>query len=624
MVPSRSWHERGVVETSASPFARLAPVPVRAVRLREGFWQPRLAANVQAGLPGMYELMDEHRVIAAFRRLYGAASGPRPRLPWTDSDLYKWIEGACFVLQSQDASQLAALLEQAIAAILPAQRPDGYLDTYFVDERFPERYARFEGNNTLYCAGHLFQAAVAHHRTTGDERLLACARRFADHLCDVLPTLPGAYTDHPEIEMALVELYRETGEKRYLGLARRLLDARDFAGMQKIAGHAVRATYFCCGGADYFAETGDPAFRASLDRQWRNLLETKLYVTGGVGGRYRGESVGKDYELPNAGAYAETCAAAGLIFWSWRMLALEGDAQYADVMERALYNGFLSGVSLDGTRYFYVNPLRFDGQPELDPWYPAYGSNRLERVPWFDCTCCPTNIERLLPSLAGYFYGTSQDGVWVHLYDNNEVSWRLADGTPFRLTQSTRYPWDGDVALTVTPASSHLFTLWLRIPAWADRAVVQVNGRPINLEVVPGRYLALERVWDPGDRVELRLGMEAHAIVSSPRATDNRGSVALQRGPLVYCLEETDNPGVPVLDVMLDPRSVVWAEHQPELLGGVTVLSLSGAVPVEEAPLYAAWRPEAGPVRPVTLKAIPYFAWNNRGIAPMTVWVQQL
>jgi DUF1680 family protein len=598
---------------------------VRAVRLRDGFWRPRLEANAHAGIPTMYRLLEEHGVVDNFRRIYGAKNVPRRGLLFTDSDLYKWIEAASFVLQSQDAPEIRQLLDEAIEAILPAQRPDGYLNTYYVDERYDRRYTRFETDHELYCAGHLFQAAVAHHRATGETKLLDCALRFADHLCQVIPTIPEAFDHHPEVEMALIELYRETEQARYLDLARLLLNNQHFTDLQKIEGHAVRALYFCCGGADYYAEIGDPAFRESLERQWENITPAKVYITGGAGGRYVGESLGKDYELPNARAYAETCAAIAAIFWNWRMLTLEGDARFADLMERGLYNGFLSGVSLDGTRYFYVNPLSYDGEGEGDPWYPWARRGLYERQPWYECTCCPPNVERLLASLPGYFYSTSQDGLWVHLYDNNELDWQLADGIGLRVTQVTCYPWAGDVDLTITPVMPVEFALHLRVPAWADGAMVAINGQPAGVDASPGRYLALHRTWQPGDRVRLSLAMKPTVMASDPRVAENRCNVALQRGPLVYCLEAHDNPGFSVLEAMLDADAEIVAEHRPKLLGSVTMLTAPGAVPVQpETALYHPWRPERPITRPVTLTAIPYYAWNNRGPCAMTVWMQEM
>ncbi len=613
---------RGVVDTSASPYARLRPVPVSAVQLRAGFWRPRLDANARAGIPQMYQLLEEHGVVDNFRRLYGAKDVPRRGLLFSDSDIYKWMEAASFVLQSEEDARLREMLDGAIEAILPAQRADGYLNTYFVDERYHERYTRFATDHELYCAGHLFQAAIAHHRATGSTRLLDCALRFADHLCEVLPTIPGAFAGHPEIEMALVELFRETGQRRYLDLARMLLDATRFTELRQIEGHAVRALYFCCGGADYYAETGDPAFRASLDRQWESFTQTKVYITGGAGGRYTGESLGRPYELPNARAYAETCAAIASVFWNWRLLALDGDARYADLLERTLYNGFLAGVSLDGTRYFYVNPLSYDGQGEGDPWYPWARRGLYERQPWYDCTCCPPNVERMLASLPGYFYSTSDDGLWVHLYDNNELSWRLADGTPLRVTQETRYPWQGEVTFTITPAAPTEFTLHLRVPEWAEGARLSLNGQPLDVPLARGAYLPLRRVWQPGDRVDLALPMAPIVMASHPRLAENRGNVALVRGPLVYCLEAHDNPDCYVLDAVVPADASIAVEERPDLLGGVAVLRVAGAAPERlPASLYFPRPAARTALRPATLTAIPYYAWNNRGPCAMTVWM---
>lgn len=614
-----------VVDTSRSPHARLRPVPIEAIRLMDGFWAPRLEANRRAAIPQMFRLLEEHGVLDNFRRVYGASDAPRRGLLFTDSDLYKWVEAASFALASGPDAEIERMLEEAIRVIVPAQREDGYLNTYYVDERYDQRYTRFETDHELYCAGHLFQAAIAHHRVTGDRTLLECALRFADHLCQVIPTIPGAFSGHPEIEMALVELYRETGRERYLELARHLLDASRFTELQKLEGHAVRALYFCCGGADYVAETGSRPFLESLERQWRNLVTAKIYITGGVGGRYVGESVGKDYELPNARAYAETCAAIGNIYFQWRMLTLTGEGRIADWLERTLYNGFLSGVSLDGTRYFYVNPLRYDGQGEGDPWYAWARRGLYERQPWYDCTCCPPNVERMLASLPGYFYSTSDDGLWVHLFDSNRLAWRLDDGTGLEVRQYTRYPWDGDVIVELTPERPVEFTLYLRVPGWTSNAAVAINGEPYGAVATPGSYLAIRRVWHASDRVRLTLDMRPTWWASHPRVAENRCAVALTRGPLVYCLEAHDNPGISILDVLASPGTPVTIQHHPDLLGGVTVLSFDARVPSRlPQALYFPWhqREEVNEgIAKVKLVAIPYYAWDNRGSCAMTVWM---
>lgn len=615
---------RGIVDTSNSPHARLTGVPVRAVTLRDGFWKPRLEANARSAIPREHELLEEHGRLDNFRRVYGASGGQFSGGVAPDSDVYKWMEAVAFVLQSEPDSPLRETLEHVIDLILPAQREDGYLDTFFEGEHSDRRYTDFHRAHELYSAGHLFQAAIAHHRATGETRLLECALRFADHLCRVIPTIEGAHAGHPEIEMALVELYRETGNGAYLDLSRFLLDATDFARLETLQSHAVRALYFCCGGADYYAETGEKAFLESLEQQWGDMAEAKVYITGGVGGCYWHEAFGKEYELPNARAYAETCAAIANVMWNWRMLALDGEGPFADLLERTLYNGFLSGVSLDGMRYFYVNPMLYDGKAEHDPWRFTPSRRTCERLEWYECDCCPPNVERLLASLPGYFYSVSEEGVWVHLYDNNDLDWHLADGTGLRLSQSTRYPWDGEVRIGVIPERPVEFALHLRVPGWADGASVAVNGEKLEVAPQPGAYLPIKRRWVEGDQVVLSLPLEPTVVCCNPVVDHNRGSLALQRGPVVYCLEAHDNPGINVLNAVLRADATVACEHRENLLGGVTVLRAEGAERAEwEGFLYRPRRSRPTATRAATLTAIPYYTWNNRGPAPMTVWIQE-
>jgi hypothetical protein len=602
-----------------------------------------MEANRKASIPHLLRLLEEHGVVDNFRRLHGKRVERRGPL-FTDSDLYKWMEAAAWTLQSEPDAELRALLEGVIDDVLPAQGADGYLNTWFVDERSGQRFTRLLSDHELYCAGHLFQAAVAHHRATGETRLLEAARRCADYLCERFGPHGIQEADgHPEVELALVELYRETEERRYLELAGFCLRRQGFLELTAMEGHAVRAGYFCCGAADYYAETGEPGFLASLERQWRSLVETRLYITGGMGGRYTGESLGAPYELPNERAYAETCAALANVCWNWRMLALGGEARFADLMERALYNGFLSGVSLSGTEYFYVNPLACSGRPEGDPWYPWARRGPAQRSEWHGCTCCPPNVQRMLASLPGYVYSTGRDGVWVHLYDNSTLRWHLEDDTPFELAQRTRYPWDGRVeirfalerpgasAREATVAHPRSTALFLRIPSWCPSAAARVNGQPVGAPT-PGSYLEIRREWQPGDRVELDLAMPPTLMACDPRVPENRGSVALQRGPLVYCLEAIDHPGADVYDVRLKiaadgTPAGATEEHRADLLGGVTVMRMEGAAPADSARqgrLYCPVR-ERSPVslRDIAVTAIPYYAWANRGPSRMTVWIQE-
>jgi DUF1680 family protein len=378
-----------------------------------------------------------------------------------------------------------------------------------------------------------------------------------------------------------------------------------------MAGHAVRALYLNAGAADLYAETGEESLRAALERLWHNMTARQMYVSGAVGPRHAGESFGNDYELPNERAYAETCAAIGSVMWNWRMLALDGQARYADVLERALYNGFLAGLSLDGQAYFYENPLAADGTHR--------------RQPWFDCACCPPNVARLLASLPGYFYSLSDEGVWVHLYAQGTADLPQPGG--IRLTQRTRYPWEGEVTIQVE-GEGH-FSLFLRIPAWCERgASLQINGQPWPDPLVPGTYAHVHRAWQYGDTVTLDLPLPIRLAACHPYVAENVGRVALMRGPLLYCLEGADNPGFDLRDVRLPAAASFASEFLPALLGGVVALrGPAQIIPLEEAwhdRLYrtATSATENPPGRSVDLTAIPYHAWANREPGPMRVWLR--
>jgi hypothetical protein len=379
------------------------------------------------------------------------------------------------------------------------------------------------------------------------------------------------------------------------------------------------------GVTDAYLETGDPAYRAAAESQWADLTARKAYITGGVGGRHVGESIGEAYELPNERAYAETCAAIASIFWNWRMLHIDGDARYTDWLERTLYNGFLAGVSPSGAEYFYENPLAASGLGEDDPWYRWAQRPPHRRQEWHDCTCCPPNVQRLLASLPGYFYSTGADGLWVHLFAAGTLRWQLPDGTPVTLTQETDYPWSGQVALSVSPQAERAFTLYVRVPGWAEKASVAVDGLPAA-DAAPGRYLALERAWRPGSVVEIELEMPAQRMVSDDRVAGNRGSVALQRGPLVYCLEGVDHDGLDVRELRLPDDAPLTPRHLPDLLGGVTAIDSEGLRSTHHAPrpLYQLLHQrQPGEYVAAPLRFIPYYAWANRGPASMAVWVRR-
>jgi DUF1680 family protein len=391
-----------------------------------------------------------------------------------------------------------------------------------------------------------------------------------------------------------------------------------FTARTKLEGHAVRAMYACCGATDYYMETGDETYWKTLNTLWTDLTTRKMYITGGVGAREAGEAFGDAYELPNALAYGESCAAISNMMWNWRMLAVTGDAKFTDVIERALYNGINSGMSLDGTLYCYRNPLAFD---------PATGDTI--RNTWYDTTCCPPNLERTFASLPGYFYSTSADGIYVHLYDNSHLDWKLENGTGLKISQKTNYPWDGTVTLTVTPAQTEDFTIYLRIPGWSDRAQVSVNGSAVT-GVKAGEYLAVHRSWAADDTVVLKLEMTPQVLEANPHVVEDEGRVAIQRGPLVYCLEELDQPsGTTIQDVALSigrkPSEDFKSEFKPDLLGGVMVLQHKGdliSYPGSRDSLYTVYPQDRSKTKPIELTFIPYYAWANRDKSAMQVWTR--
>ncbi|MCS7187527.1 MAG: glycoside hydrolase family 127 protein [Armatimonadota bacterium] len=614
-----------VVDTTKSPHAKLRPIPISAVKLRDRFWQPRLADLQEVTLPTQYELLEQTGRIDNFRRVAGKVGGEFRGLYFNDSDVYKWIEAAAWSLAVQYNAKVAELINKVIPEIEAAQDEDGYLNTFFSLERKGQRWTNLRDMHELYCAGHLFQAAVAHHRVNGDERLLKVSTRFADLIDKVFGWGKKEEPDgHPEVEMALVELYRETGERRYLDLARFFVDVRGhkriggspyhqdhkpFRELDEVTGHAVRALYLNAGGADLYAEIGDETLMLAMQRMWRNLTEKRIYVTGGCGARYEGEAFGRDYELPNERAYAETCAAIANILWQWRMFLLTGEARFIDVLERSLFNGALSGIGLDGRSYFYVNPLADRG--------------RHRRQPWFECACCPPNIARLLPMVQSFLYAISDEGIFVNLYAESAATLNFK-GVPITLVQRNDYPWDGEIELQVQTEKPINFALMLRIPNWCPKATVKVGGQTVDAE--PGTFVTVQREWKRTDTVHLSLDMPAEFVVCHPFVEPNGGRIAIQRGPIVYCLEQVDNPEADVWCIAARTDRPLTAI--PKSVANLPIIAVQGeGVAVElrhwENSLYQPLRSIATHVRPVRFTAIPYFAWANRDAGPMTVWLQR-
>ncbi|HLK60466.1 MAG TPA: beta-L-arabinofuranosidase domain-containing protein [Chthonomonadaceae bacterium] len=618
-----------VVDFTRSPHAVLRPVPVNAVKLHDTFWEPRLRRNREITLPAQLRQCKETGRIDNFRRASGRKQAPFQGLFFNDSDVYKWAEAAAYSLATHPNPKLDADLDAVIAEIAAAQQSDGYLNTYYMFERAPERFTNLKDMHEIYCAGHLMQAAVAHHRATGKTTLLTVACRLADCLyAHFGPEGKHAACGHEEAEMALVELYREVHEPRYLELAQRMVEARGqkppvlggspyhqdhlpFLEQQDFVGHAVRHLYLACGGADVYAETGDPAYRATLDALWTSLTQRKMYVTGGAGSRWEGEAFGADYELPNDRAYTETCAAIGSVMWNWRMLHLTGETKYADLMEHTLYNAVLPGLSLDGTHYFYQNPLSDRGKHR--------------RQEWFGCACCPPNIARLLASLPGYFYSVAENSVYVHLYASGTATISLPSGGEVTLTQQTLYPGNGIVFITVERSTGDAQTLTLRIPRWAEGATIQNNWRHgAIVHAAAGGYVSVP-MPQVGETVQLRLPMPVQQIESHPYVLVNQGRVALQRGPLIYCLEQADHADADVWNIHLRRYTDMTPDLVPDLLDGVTVLrghgiahDLTGWSGALYAPRTSKAKSEG---RPVAITAIPYYAWANRESGPMQVWL---
>jgi len=636
------WKDEGVLFVDKSPYAKLHNVPVRAVTITEGFWGARRQINVDSSIPSMEKLLEANGRMDNFLRLVGQSSAAQRGPVYSDSDVYKWTEAAGFALQSGDRPELHALTNKIIKEVVAVQEPSGYLNTYYVGDKAKDRMQPEvqRWGHELYNLGHMMQGAIAFYRATGDRTLLDASMRFVDGY--LLPNFgPGpdkkpVFSGHPEIEMALIELYRTTGEKRYLDFAGYILQGDDRIKVQKygyvyhfcgipfttrthLEGHAVRAMYACCGATDYYLETGDQAYLKTLNVLWEDLVNRQMYVTGGVGARSQGEAFGEPYELPNFTAYGESCAAIGNMMWNWRMLAATGEAKYADVIERALYNGINSGMSLDGTLYCYRNPLGFD---------PSNGDKI--RNPWYDTTCCPPNLERTFASLPGYLYSTNKDGLYVHLYDNSKLDWHLEDGTGLQVTQKTNYPWDGSVEIAVAPARPTEFSLFVRIPGWSDGTQVAVNGQAVSGST-PGQYLALRRRWAPGDTVTVKFGMSPQVIEANPRVVDDFGRAAVQRGPLIYCLEQLDQPeGMSLFDARLDTRQAAprfATEFEKDLLGGVVVIKHLGAVSERSSSgsrLYERLTATAPTARATELRFIPYYAWANRAATQMQVWTPVL
>ena len=647
-------------QSAPRPDYPFTPVPFTRVQLTDEFWAPRIETNRATTIPVAFQQCERTNRVYHFERAAKALRGEPledtapPGYPFDDTDVYKVIEGASYTLSVHPDPKLDAYVDGLISKIAAAQEPDGYLyTTRTINPKAPHRWAgpdRWvlvrDDSHELYNVGHLIEAAVAHHLATGKRSLLDVATRAADLLVKTFgPGKRSTWPGHQITEMALVRLYRLTGKAEYLVLARFFIDQRgpgpdpknptQFPNGERAnprgleynqahakvveqtepVGHAVRAMYMYAGMADIAALAGDTYVRDAGERIWENLIGSKLYLTGGVGAAGGHEGFGKPYDLPNMQAYNETCASIGMDYWNHRLFLLHGDAKYIDIMERTLFNGLLSGVSLDGKTFFYPNPLESNGQHA--------------RSEWFGVACCPGNITRFMASVPGYLYATRGNDVYVNLYAGGTADIDTPDGQ-VKLVQDTRYPWDGAVTLTLDPSSARRFAVYLRIPGWARNEVVpgdlyrfldnapppveiSVNGAPVAGSIDKG-YVAIHRTWQAGDRITMNIPMPVRRVVAHPNVAANRDRVALQRGPIVFAAEWPDNPNGQTRNIVLPDAQRFSTNYRADLLKGVQVIR-GRAVGLARTGQGGITRTEQD------FMAIPYATWANRGRGQMTVWL---
>jgi DUF1680 family protein len=638
---------------SGHPVPIAHPVPHTAVTLADPFWAPRQRANHEHTLPAIRRHLEQLGRFQQLRHPWHADE--QPALPIWSVDLMEWIEVAAYSLATHPDPALEADIDR-IAALVPlVQEPDGYLRHSLAPVPPHERWRDLRDSHRLYTAGHFFEAAIAYYEATGKRTLLNVACRYADHIATVFGRAPNhlpGYDGHEEIELALVRLFDATGEVRYLQLASYFVEQRGqrpnfflhepgphahddyFRRMMggwtpeynqshapvreqaEVVGHAVRAMYLYCAMTDLARAVGDTTLLAACQRLWEHLVTKRLYITGGLGSSHHNEGMTEDYDLLNETAYCETCAAVGLVMWNHRLLQIDGDGRYADLMERTLYNNVAAGVALDGTRFFYVNPLASRGDHH--------------RQAWFDVACCPPNVARLIASLGRYMYAhrtarTGEVEILVHLYAHSEARVPLATGAQVVVRQETNYPWDGDIAVTVDLEQPCAFALSLRIPGWCTAARMTLNDEEVAVVRDRG-YTTLRREWRAGDVVRLHFDMPIVQVRAHPQVCMNAGRIALQRGPIVYCLEQVDN-GANLAAIAVPPEHEWRATFDATLLGGVvTVRGPAERVADErwEGTLYQAEAPGTpGSAAQVEVCAVPYAVWDNRAPGEMVVWVRE-
>ena len=587
---------------------KINQVDFSKVQITDKFWSPRLERHTSVTLPVCIDQIENQT--GRIRNFENAAKGEGEHsgIFFDDSDVYKAVEGMAYSLINHPDATLEAKTDEWIDKFAAAQQPDGYINTFYTLTGLDKRWSNMD-KHEMYCAGHMIEAAVAYYQATGKRKMLDVCIRMVEHMMSVFgPGKRNWVPGHEEIELALVKLYQVTNEEKYLDFAYWLLEERGHGygsmgtegtwhpeyyqdaipvhDLQKISGHAVRCMYLYCGMADVAALKQDTGYIAALHRLWDDVVLRNMYITGGIGSSAHNEGFTTDYDLPNLEAYCETCASVGMVLWNHRMNQLTGDSKYVDVLEKALYNGALAGISLRGDLFFYVNPLESKGNHHRQAWY--------------GCACCPSQISRFLPSIGNYIYGTSDDALWVNLYIGNKANVKLGK-KDMKVSMESQVPWEGQVKMTIDElASSVKKEIRMRIPEWCENYSLAVNGEAINQPNLDKGYAVLERQWKQGDVITLNIEMPAVLKQADPRVKQDVGKRAIQRGPLVYCMEETDNP-TDFDQLTLSTKSALESQFDATLLDGIVKITAKD--------------------EDKTINLIPYYAWDNREAGKMKVWI---
>lgn len=629
------------------PMRQSLAVPFTDVTITSPFWKERLETVLKVTIPTQYDQLVKSGIRECMKRTDNPPPLYVPRNEhgftqeiFRDSDMAKWIEAASYALRHRRDDAIEAKIESVIDDLQEAQEPDGYLNLWYLRHEPKNRWTNLRDNHELYCAGHMLEGALAYWQATGRRRLLDIMERYLDHIRNMFGPEDGkrkGYPGHQEIELALLRLYHATGEPKHLALARYFIDQRGqqphyfieemeargetmadwvqgnleynqshlpVREQRKVVGHAVRAMYMYAAMADLAAETGDADLATACNALWADVVDRRMYVTGGFGPSASNEGFTEDWDLPNPTAYAETCAAVAMVFWARRMLDLDLDGRYADVMERSLFNGALVGLSRKGDTYFYDNPLESDGSHER--WH------------WHFCPCCTMNASRLIASVAGYFCSTGPGLLALHLYGGIDATLDV-DGAKLRLSERSSYPYDGVIEAVLGLDAPQRFTLAMRVPDWAKGAAAAINGAAVSASAEKG-YLRINREWQDGDRVTLDLPMPPERVWAHPEVAADRGRVALRRGPLVYCVEAADTPQIAQLAL---PRDARLTDSRCDIFGGITTIHAQAEMPDTAAWGDALYRTDPPRITGVAMTAIPYFLWNNRGTNVMQVWLRE-